>query len=53
MNKEIDYRSLLIKYMTHVGYHEGIYFVGTYLDNSTKFTEEEKEELRILSEEAE
>lgn len=45
----IDYRELLKKYMQHIGDCESTYYTGGSLIISDRFTEEEKEELRKLS----
>lgn len=49
---QIDYKSLLIKYMNHVGHQEGVYFLGTCLKNNKLFSNKEIEELKLLSKEA-
>ena len=49
----IDYKKLLAKYMAHVGIREGTYFLGTSLNKAPFFSNEEKNELWELREEAE
>ena len=44
----IDYRLLLIKYIDHVGYHEGISYIGDKY-GSDVFSPEEWEELKYLN----
>ena len=46
-----NYRSMLIRYINHVGEEEGTSFLGSSLNNSKFFTIAEKEELRVLDEE--
>ena len=47
----IDYRALLVKYITHVGTCEGTSFIDT-LDHSDDFTQEEITELKVLDQES-
>jgi hypothetical protein len=46
----IDWQNLLVKYMRHVGYEEG--FTYTVWLPPDKFTPEEQEALRTISEES-
>ena len=46
-----ELRDLLKRYMEHVGDSEGSTFLGMPLDNSDKFTEEEKTLLRAIEDE--
>lgn len=48
----IDYKDLLIKYIKHIQFEEGIdYLSEGYIDDSGAFTEEDKEELLKLASE--
>ena len=47
---EIDYKELLQKYMRHVGFFEGIDYIGTGFKNEEVFTDDEWVELNRLSE---
>ncbi|AGR48043.1 hypothetical protein PHIM7_322 [Sinorhizobium phage phiM7] len=49
---QFDYRELLIKYMAHVGYCEGIYFLPYPSTNGSYISEEEALELHKIAEEA-
>lgn len=45
----IDYKELLQKYMSHVGFFEGIDYIGPGFENEETFTDEEWAELNRLS----
>jgi hypothetical protein len=44
----MDYKKLLMKYMNHVGYHEGVHFTGRAYESDI-FTGEEWKEIQRLS----
>lgn len=46
----IDYRDLLLKYISYVVWNEGVDFIGDFMP--VGFTEEETKTLQILSQEA-
>lgn len=48
----MNYKKLLIKYIYHIGYHEGIDYLDDNLLSHKMFTEEETAELKKLSEES-
>ncbi len=48
----MDYRELLKKYISHIGWQEGIDYLGhNYCSVNDPFSDEEFKELKLLSEE--